>query len=274
MPYSAQNEKRRSDDQDLLAYLSNLENASDTRHQSKKIDVNTFDPMSLVSIINNRVYNSKRISEGDIQSINESIRDYYQGINDLLCDNNIAVEALYDQLDCCLTIREKNGIDQNDYDIPSYVEDQIGTRETPLALQMRIEQLRKTGDARYESQITDLYGAVYALQTYNFSDVSADVTGRRRDSSKYQPSLIDRKTLDVLGCDYQRYYDTCFKERLDALLSIKTDKDVTKMIDTTMQDRMNKHLNNNPVYGMSNRPLPSGMSDFDDRDNFTDDLEY
>lgn len=193
-------------------------------------DTDDFDDFESVKpldyIIRDRIDKNMRITQSDIDKTRQLILDrrdkidvdYNRDIDvieadknaifevdDILRENNIEVTTDFNRLDDYVKDKVNDAL-------KSYgLEDLSGDR-LRVALDDRIIQRK----VQYESDVEDFYESVYELDRFDWSKVSADVTGRNSDMSKRRINIIDIATTNALGAGYATYSQHRFEDTMNS----------------------------------------------------------
>lgn len=242
--------------------------------------------------IDNRIRTNTKVTPKDIAVINSGIQAQYADILENYTMQNVDIDARRAMSDRNAAIRNYHNIGLSETTIPAFVEDELGTTDTPDVILEEAYVLKKTVESDYKSKLLDLYEKTYALQTFDFSDVSADVTGRRSDMSKATPMLITQETKDLLGPDYAEFCDKKFEDALQGfrernILGIDASKssDMTLSNDGSMDsqkevaaskgnDEIKKDENSVAKSVNAERRLPSGIQEIYNEATADDDYSF
>lgn len=196
-----------------------LESSQDLKNFDLSFSQNVFDDLSFDELVNHYVETNQKISSHVIDIVNEKIVEEQKTIDETYLMGCEQAESYFAMADKSSQLREENGIDENDLNLPAYLESEIGSSLTPDELQDMAHTCLNDALSVHQSDLDDFYGRVYGLERYDFSDVSVDVTGRRKDGSKASPVLVKSDTLQVLGNSYESYKTERFSRDLQDMRS-------------------------------------------------------
>lgn len=182
----------------------------------------------LLEKVNEKTAKSLTISPSEIDQLNISIQQAYHQMSHDHAMGELKVYIAQGSVDLLKNLRENMNVGLNDKDIPAYAEKEIGTKKTYDEVMDEYVTEKTNFDEKVLYDKETLFDTVYALQTYNFNEVSG--------SNKRNPVLITEETKLLLGDDYKQFCDDKFNQKLDNLEQKHTEKslfgiDVTKLLD-------------------------------------------
>ena len=120
----------------------------------------------------------------------------------------------YSLADKSEALRREYHLDMDDTVLPAYIEDEIGSNLSPDQIRQNASQLEFDVQSDYKRDLLNLYEDVYALQSFKFDNVSADVVGGFGRRANKRPVLITLDTLNELGDEYETFRRDKFEEAL------------------------------------------------------------
>jgi hypothetical protein len=193
-------------------------------------DTDEFDNFESVKpldyIIRDRIDKNMRITQSDIDKTRQLVldrcnkidEDYNRDIDVIEANKNVIFEV--DDI-----LRENNIEVATDFNrLDAYVKDKVNDVLKPYGLEdLSGDRLRVAFDdkviqrkVQYESDVEDFYESVYELDRFDWSKVSADVTGRNSDMSKRRINIIDIATTNALGAGYATYSQHRFEDTMNS----------------------------------------------------------